>query len=148
MLVPEPLLPIETNRSSPNAEHAGRPCSGLLPLRRLVRDAIDYAVPEMPGPSALAQAQSMARQIRPEQPRLPRNVKKEVIIMTVSIPLVLIAGVVVYLAWRYMGLKVWHAIVCLILGFVLASTGAAPQINSLISGIVHQAQLWLSGGKG
>ena len=47
-----------------------------------------------------------------------------------------------------MGLKVWHAVVCLILGFLLASTGAAPQINSLISGIVHQAQLWLSGGKG
>jgi hypothetical protein len=37
---------------------------------------------------------------------------------------------------------------CLILGFLLASTGAAPEISSLISGIAHQAQLWLSGGKG
>jgi hypothetical protein len=47
-----------------------------------------------------------------------------------------------------MGLKAWHAIVCLILGFLLASTGAAPQINSVLTGIVHQAQAWLSGGKG
>jgi hypothetical protein len=68
--------------------------------------------------------------------------------VTVSIPLLTLMVIVVYVAHRHMGLKIWHAIVCLILGFLLASTGAAPQINSLISGIVHQAQLWLSGGKG
>lgn len=68
--------------------------------------------------------------------------------MTVSIPLLTLMVIVVYVAYRHMGLKVWHAVVCLILGFLLASTGATPQINSLISGIVHQAQLWLSGGKG
>ena len=68
--------------------------------------------------------------------------------MTVSIPLLTLMVITAYVAYRHTGLKVWHAIVCLILGFLLASTGAAPQINSLISGIVHQAQLWLSGGKG
>jgi hypothetical protein len=68
--------------------------------------------------------------------------------VTVSIPLLTLMVIVVYVAYRHMGLKVWHAVVCLILGFLLASTSAAPQINSLISGIVHQAQLWLSGGKG
>ena len=68
--------------------------------------------------------------------------------MTVSIPLLTFMVITVYVAYRHTGLKAWHAIVCLILGFLLASTGAAPQINSLISGIVHQAQLWLSGGKG
>ena len=68
--------------------------------------------------------------------------------MTVSIPLLTLMVIVVYVTYRHMGLKVWHAIVCMILGFLLAFTGAAPQINSLISGIVHQAQLWLSGGKG
>jgi hypothetical protein len=47
-----------------------------------------------------------------------------------------------------MGLKVWHAVVCLVLGFLLASTVAAPEIGSLITGIVHQVQIWLSGGKG
>ena len=68
--------------------------------------------------------------------------------MTVSIPLLTLMVIVVYVAYRHMGLKVWHAIVCLILGFLLASTGAAPQINSVLSGLVHQAQIWLSGGKG
>ena len=68
--------------------------------------------------------------------------------MTVSIPLLTLMVITVYVAYRHMGLKVWHAIVCLMLGFLLASTGAAPQINSLISGIVHQAQAWLSDGKG
>jgi hypothetical protein len=68
--------------------------------------------------------------------------------VTVSIPLLTLMVITVYVAYRHTGLKAWHAIVCLILGFLLASTAAAPQINSLISGIVHQAQLWLSGGKG
>ena len=68
--------------------------------------------------------------------------------MTVSIPLLTLMVIVVYVAYRHMGLKVWHAVVCLILGFLLASTGAAPQISSVLSGIVHQVQIWLSGGKG
>jgi hypothetical protein len=68
--------------------------------------------------------------------------------MTVSIPLITLMAIAVYVAYRHMGLKVWHAVVCLILGFLLASTGAAPQINSVISGIVHWAQVQLSGGKG
>ena len=68
--------------------------------------------------------------------------------MTVSIPLLTLMVIVAYVAYRHMGLQAWHAVVCLILGFLLASTGAAPQINSVLSGIVHQAQAWLSGGKG
>jgi hypothetical protein len=52
-----------------------------------------------------------------------------------------------YVAYRHMGLRAWHAVVCLVLGFLLASTGAAPEISSVLSGIVHQAQLWLSGGR-
>jgi hypothetical protein len=68
--------------------------------------------------------------------------------VTVSIPLLTLMAIVVYVAYRHMGLKAWHAVVCLILGFLLASTGAAPEISSVLSGIVHQAQAWLSGGKG
>jgi hypothetical protein len=56
--------------------------------------------------------------------------------------------IVAYVAYRHMGLKAWHAVVCLILGFLLASTGVAPQIDSVLSGIVHQAQTWLSSGRG
>jgi hypothetical protein len=68
--------------------------------------------------------------------------------MTVSIPLLTILAIVVYVAYRHMGLKIWHLVACLILGFLLASTGAAPQINSVLSGILQSGQAWLSGGKG
>ena len=68
--------------------------------------------------------------------------------MTVSIPLLTLMVIVAYVAYRHMGLRAWHAVVCLILGFLLASTGAAPEISSLISSVVQQAQTWLSGGKG
>jgi hypothetical protein len=68
--------------------------------------------------------------------------------MTVSIPLLAIMAIAVYVVYRYMGLKVWHAVLCLIVGFLLASSGAAPEINSLLTGIVHQTQIWFAGGKG
>ena len=60
--------------------------------------------------------------------------------MTVSIPLVALVGALVYIAWRYMGLRVWQIIVCLIFGFLLAATTAAPQIQNLLTGIVQ----WLT----
>jgi len=60
--------------------------------------------------------------------------------MTVTIPLVFIAGVIVWLAYRYMGLRVWQAIVCLIFGFLLAATTAAPEIRGLLTGLAQ----WLT----
>jgi hypothetical protein len=67
--------------------------------------------------------------------------------MTVSIPLLTIMAIAVYVVYRHMGLKIWHAVLCLIVGFLLASTKAAPEINSLLTGIVHQTQIWFSGGR-
>jgi len=61
--------------------------------------------------------------------------------MTVSIPLVAIMGVVVFLAYRYMGLRAWHAGVCLLCGFLLAATAAGPGIQHVMSAIVG----WLTG---
>lgn len=68
--------------------------------------------------------------------------------MTVSIPLLVLMVIAVFVAYRHMGLKIWHALTCLVLGFLLAFTGAAPEISSLITGIVHWAQAQLSGGAG
>jgi len=65
--------------------------------------------------------------------------------MTISIPLIALVAVVAYVAYRYMGLRVWHALVCALLGFLLAATTAAPQIRSVIAGIVQWLQ---STGKG
>ena len=60
--------------------------------------------------------------------------------MAVSVPLVVIFGVLVFVAYRYMGLRAWHAIVALIFGFLLAASTAAPEIHSFLSGLVN----WLT----
>lgn len=57
--------------------------------------------------------------------------------VTVAVPLVVILGAVVWLAWRYMGLRTWQAIVCMLTGFLLAATTAAPQIRHIVRGIVR-----------
>lgn len=57
--------------------------------------------------------------------------------MTVTIPLVLVIGVIVYICYRYMGLRVWHLLVCLLLGFLLAATSAAPEIQNLLNTLIH-----------
>jgi hypothetical protein len=60
--------------------------------------------------------------------------------MTVSIPLFAIVAVLVYIAWRYMGLRVWQLLACVAFGILLAATSAGPEINNFLSGIAH----WLS----
>jgi len=57
--------------------------------------------------------------------------------MTVTIPLVLVIGVIAYICYRYMGLKLWHLIVCLLLGFLIAATSAAPEIQNFLNSILH-----------
>jgi hypothetical protein len=57
--------------------------------------------------------------------------------MSVSVPLVVVLGAVAFVAWRYMGLRVWHALICLLFGFFLAATGAASEIRRLVAVIVH-----------
>jgi len=57
--------------------------------------------------------------------------------MNVSIPLVVVLGAVVWVAWRYMGLRTWQAVLCLLLGFLLAATSAAPAIHRAVAQIVR-----------
>ena len=57
--------------------------------------------------------------------------------MTVTIPLVLLVAVAAFIAWRFMGLRVWQLILCLLLGFLLAASSAAPEINQIVVGVVH-----------
>jgi hypothetical protein len=61
--------------------------------------------------------------------------------VVVSIPLVAILAAVVFVAWRYMGLRVWQAVLCLLVGFLLAATTAAPSISDTITAVVR----WLAG---
>ncbi|MBC9727227.1 hypothetical protein [Streptomyces sp. TRM68367] len=50
--------------------------------------------------------------------------------MAVSISVVLLLAILAVIFVRNGGLKVSHALVCLLLGFYLASTNVAPTIHS------------------
>jgi hypothetical protein len=58
--------------------------------------------------------------------------------LVITVPLVAVIGAVIFVAWRYMGLRVWQVVVCLVFGFLLAATTAAPTIRHLITVIVRQ----------
>ena len=63
--------------------------------------------------------------------------------MNISIPLIAIVGVAVFVACRYLGLRTWQAILCLLGGFLLAATTAAPEISQAITALVR----WLDGSR-
>jgi hypothetical protein len=57
-------------------------------------------------------------------------------LVMVSIPLVVLAGVVVLVLCRYVGLKVWQAVVCVLFGLLLAATVAGPAIGHALSSLL------------
>ncbi|WP_326640129.1 hypothetical protein OIE67_13665 [Nonomuraea fuscirosea] len=61
--------------------------------------------------------------------------------MSVTVPLVLVVGVLVFIAWRYLGLKLWHALIALLFGFLLAATALAPDIRAAIGAALS----WITG---
>jgi len=56
--------------------------------------------------------------------------------MTVTIPLVAAIGIAALICYRYMGLRLWHLLVCLLLGFLLAATSYAPEIQHMINALI------------
>jgi hypothetical protein len=98
-------------------------------------------MPEVQRPFSVAPAQGMASQFHSTS-----GTASELFgegsdgTMTISIPLVAIVGALIYIAWRYMGLRVWQAVVCLVFGFLLAATTVAPDLHNLITGFVQ----WLT----
>jgi len=57
--------------------------------------------------------------------------------LTITLSLVLILGACVAFLIRYMGLRVWHCLICIAFGFCLAATTLAPQIQQVIQGITR-----------
>ena len=55
--------------------------------------------------------------------------------LTVSISAALLMGAGVFLLCRYAGLRVWHAAVCIIFGFYLASSSLAPYIANIMTSL-------------
>jgi hypothetical protein len=101
-------------------------------------------MPQMPCPLPLVPPQGPPQKATECPPARRHSTGKEARqAVTVSIPLVALLGAVVFVAWRYMGLKVWQVLLCLLFGFFLAATTAAPQITHLVTGIVR----WLTSSK-
>ncbi|MCF2525999.1 DUF2304 domain-containing protein [Yinghuangia soli] len=50
--------------------------------------------------------------------------------MALNVSVVVLLAVIVFLFIRKGGMKIWHAIVCALLGFYLASTSIAPSIRT------------------
>jgi hypothetical protein len=90
----------------------------------------------MPEPGALAAPQGQAARHRSRGAPVPLR-GTETAEMTVTIPLVVVIGVLVWVAWRFMGLRTWQAVMCLLLGFLLAATTAAPAIHRFITTLVR-----------
>ena len=55
--------------------------------------------------------------------------------LTVSISAALLMGAGVFLLCRYAGLRVWHAAVCVVFGFYLASSSLAPDITNVMTSL-------------
>ncbi len=55
--------------------------------------------------------------------------------LTVTISAALLLGAGVYVLCRYAGLRVWHAAVCIIFGFYLASSSLAPDIANIMTSL-------------
>ncbi|MEV5430139.1 hypothetical protein [Streptomyces sp. NPDC052701] len=55
--------------------------------------------------------------------------------MALSISAVVLLAIIVFLLIKKSGLKAGHAIVCMLLGFYLASSTVAPTINELTTNI-------------
>lgn len=57
--------------------------------------------------------------------------------MTISLSVVAVLSVAVILLCRYAGLRLLHAVVCIVLGFYLASSSLAPEISHLTTSLLR-----------
>lgn len=57
--------------------------------------------------------------------------------MAISISLIALLAAVVWTLYRFAALKLWHGLVCMLLGFYLASSSVAPVIRSTVASIVN-----------
>ena len=55
--------------------------------------------------------------------------------MALSISAVVLLAIIVFLLVKKSGLKAGHALVCVLLGFYLASSSVAPTINELTTNV-------------
>lgn len=91
---------------------------------------------QVPPPSAVAAPQGMAAlRHRPDAAR--SRPAGEASPLRVSVSLVIMLAALAWVAWRFLGLRAWQAVVCLLLGFLLAATSAAPLVHRALILIVR-----------
>lgn len=56
--------------------------------------------------------------------------------LAISLSLVLLLGIATWVLHKYAGLKLWHAVICLLFGFYLATTSFAPQIRAAVTSVI------------
>lgn len=101
----------------PGARHLGAPTD---PPGTPLRPAFDPASVLFPGGSGLEPS--------PRPPSRPLIEKRSPLVLTVS--LVLLLGALVWFLVRFAALRGWHALLCILFGFYLASTPLAPYIQT------------------
>ena len=57
--------------------------------------------------------------------------------MAISISLIVLLAIAVWTLYRFVGLKLWHGLVCILFGFYLASSSVAPEIRTTVTSIIH-----------
>ena len=57
--------------------------------------------------------------------------------MAISISLITLLAVAVWALYKFVGLKLWHGLVCILFGFYLASSSVAPIIRSTVTSIIN-----------
>jgi hypothetical protein len=57
--------------------------------------------------------------------------------LAISISLIALLAGAVWLLYRFAALKLWHALVCILFGFYLASSSVAPEIRTTVTSIIH-----------
>ena len=81
---------------------------------------------QVPQPSAVDAPQGMAA-LRHRPDAAGSRPVREASPLSLSVPLVIVLAALAWVAWRFLGLRAWQAVVCLLLGFVLAATSAAAR---------------------
>jgi hypothetical protein len=57
--------------------------------------------------------------------------------LAISISLITLLAIAVWTLYRFAALKLWHGLVCMLLGFYLASSSVAPVIRSTVTSIIR-----------